>query len=177
MTPMRIMVHPKWLKSEGRPGYGRLSRGIYVARTIMTRRGSSVRPVAGKYGPRRSQENLDIEPEGPGVRISEIETHHVVKGEPAPPVDLPEAGDSGLHFEQAPPVPDVVGLQLIGDRGSGPDQRHLPPQYVEELGELVPTDLAQEPPDASHPRILGDLVHARIDVSRNESCDVLPVNL
>src|SRR2546425_12175112 len=72
---------------------------------------------------------------------------------------LPEARDAGLHFQQAPPVPDVVGLELIGDRGAWPDERHLAPQDIEELGELVQTGPSEEPPDRSHPWIGGDLVN------------------
>src|SRR2546425_4030883 len=130
MTPMRIMIYPRFVDIE------RWADAL-------------VRTVTGKHRLRSPEKDLDIQPERPRARIFEIESHHVVEREPASPVDLPEAGDSGLHLHQAPPVPNVVGFELIGDRGTRPDQRHLPLQYIEDLRELVQTGLSQEPPNAS----------------------------
>src|SRR2546425_8291416 len=118
-----------------------------------------VRALTGKHGSRSPKKDLHIEPGRPSFRILQIQTHHVVKPEPASPVHLPEAGNSGLHFQYAPPMPDVVDRELIRDRRSGADQRHLPPPYIEKLWELVPNRFPQKPPDVCQARIFGDLVN------------------
>src|SRR2546425_989791 len=139
MTPMRIMVYPRFVE------IGRWANAL-------------VRTVTGKHRLRSPEKDLDIQPERPRSRIFEIEPDHVVEREPASPVDLPEASDSGLHLNQSPPVPDIVDLELVGDRGPRADQRHFPLQDIENLWELVQTGLSQERPNASDPRILGELV-------------------
>src|SRR6266850_3150032 len=142
-----------------------------------------VRTVPRTHRLRSPEKNLEIEPERPRRRILEIEPHHIVEWKPASPVHLPEPGDSWLHFQQAPPVPDVVGLELVGDRGPWADHRHVTPQYVEKLRELVQAGLSQESPDARQPRVFGDFVDRAIrsggaltGVSRDESLDVFHVN-
>src|SRR2546428_10316123 len=130
MTPMRIMIY---------------SRFVDIGRWV----DALVRTVTGKYRLRSPEKDLDIQPERPRARISEIESHHVVEPEPASPVDLPEAGDSGLHLHQAPPVPDVVDLELIGDRRAPPDQRPFPPPF---LLKLVGTLQNGPPPGRTHTR-------------------------
>ena len=61
------------------------------------------------------------------------------------------------------PVPVVVAWHLLGETlcevgslGTRTDQRHLPPQHVEKLGQLVQVRAPQEPTDPRHPRIVGD---------------------
>src|SRR2546428_6274471 len=117
-----------------------------------------VRALTGKHGSRSPQKDLDIEPGRPRPRIMQIEAHHVVKAEPASPVHLPEAGNSGLHFQYAPPMPDVVDLELIRDRRSGADQRHLSLPNIFKLWERVPTRLSHKPPHLFQTRIFRDLV-------------------
>src|SRR5438309_11717423 len=97
MTPMRIIVF----------GFGA---------------SDLVGAVAGKHGAWSLQQDLEVEPERPRLRILEVETDHVVKPQPAAPVHLPEAGDPRLDFQEASTVPDVVALELIGDRGAWPDE-------------------------------------------------------
>src|SRR3989454_1033672 len=132
---------------------------------------------------RSSEKNLEIEPERPRPRVLEVETHHVVEWEAASPAHLPEAGDPGLHVQQAPAVPDVVGLELVRDRGARADHRHLPSQDIEKLWKLVQAGLPQEPPGTRQSRIRGDLVDVairsgctRADVSPDESFDVVHVD-
>src|SRR5947209_7848208 len=117
MTPMRIIGCVC-----GKCRSGACLTWSSRAPTAMTSVDALVRAVGGKHCSRSLQKDLDIQPERPLLRISEIEAHHIVEGELASPVDLPETSDSGLHFQQAPAVPDVVGLELIWDRGSWPDQ-------------------------------------------------------
>src|SRR5262245_30688451 len=55
-------------------------------------------------------------------------------------------------------MPDVVCLDLVRNRWAGTDERHVPSQDVEELGQLVETGLPEQTPDARQPWIFGDLV-------------------
>src|SRR2546422_3713310 len=104
-----------------------------------------VRALTGKHGSRSPQKDLDIEPGRPRPRILQIETHHIVKAEPASPVDLPEAGNSGLHFQYAPPMPDVVDLELIRDRRPGVSQKNIPRSHIDKMWAEVPTRLPPTP--------------------------------
>src|SRR4029453_3684942 len=69
-----------------------------------------IRAVTGKDCPRSAQKNLEVQPDRPRLRVSEVETDHVVEWNPASPIHLPEPGDARSHIQQPPPVPDVVSL-------------------------------------------------------------------
>ena len=79
-------------------------------------------------------------------------------------------------------MPDIVGLELIRNRGAWSDHRHLAPQHIHELWEFVQARLPQKPPDAGHARIRGHLVHdiavfsVCVSVSRDEPSHILSVN-
>src|SRR5882672_2877910 len=132
----------------------------------------------------RAKKNLHIQADRPRRRVLEIEADHLIEAQVAAPAHLPEAGEPGLYFEQAPAVPDIIGIELIRDRWAGPDQRHMPPEHVEELGHLVQTRLPQKGADGREPGILRQFVHGlavavrrlRLDAPRDESCDVVSVN-
>jgi hypothetical protein len=49
----------------------------------------SIRPVAADYGSRRSQNNLNIEPERPRPDVLEIQPNHIVELCPASAGNLP----------------------------------------------------------------------------------------
>src|SRR2546422_11603724 len=102
--------------------------------------------LTGKHGSRSPQKDLHIEPGRPRSRILQIETHHIVKTEPASPVHLPEAGNSGLHFQYAPPMPDVVDLELIRDRRAGGDPRPLFPSHTVKMWEVGQNRLSHKTP-------------------------------
>src|SRR5258708_20604349 len=84
----------------------------------------------------------------------------VVKSRPAGPVHLPKSGDTGFGFHQAPAVPDVVRFNCIVDGRPRPDYRHLPPQNVPELGNLVEAGATHEPADPGDTRIVCQLEDA-----------------
>src|SRR6266403_6255854 len=132
----------------------------------------------------RAKKNLHIQADRPRRRVLEIEADHLIEAQIAAPTHLPEAGEPGLHFEQAPAVPDVIGIELIWDRWARPDQRHVTPEHVEELGHLVQARLPQKGADGREPGILRQLVYGlavaigrlRIDAARDESRDVVSVD-
>ena len=49
------------------------------------------------------------------------------------------------------------GVDLLLDRGARADDRHLPPQHVHEVGQLVEREAAQEGADARDARVVVDL--------------------
>src|SRR3989442_2523068 len=147
--------------------------------------GQSVRAVAGNNRSRGQKKDLQIQPERPCRRISQIEADHLVERDTASSVHLPEPGDAGLHFQQAPAVPDIVGLELIRDSRTWPHQRHLAPQYVKELWELIEAGFPDEAADARQPRVVRQLVNGfavrfgrpRLELSRDEALHILHVDL
>jgi len=58
----------------------------------------SVRPVAAQNGSGSCKENLDVQPQGPRLRVAQVQSNHVVKTGAASPTDLPEPGDARLDF-------------------------------------------------------------------------------
>src|SRR3989442_12976159 len=82
-------------------------------------------------------------------------------------------------------MPDIVGLELIRDGRARPDHRHLAPEYVEELWELVETALSEEAPNPRQPRVVRQLVNGfavrfgrpRLYLSPDEALDVFDVDL
>jgi hypothetical protein len=73
---------------------------------------------------------------------------------------LPEAGQAWPHRAIAgepAPVADSLGL----DDGARPDDAHLAPKDIHELGQLVDAGLAHEAAQAGDPRIVAQLVIAR----------------
>jgi hypothetical protein len=54
-------------------------------------------------------------------------------------------------------MPQVVVLDLIWDRRSGPHQRHLSSQNVPELGNLIQARPTQEFPNGSYSRVTSKL--------------------
>src|SRR4029450_5935110 len=105
------------------------------------------------------EQDLQVQPEGPCLGVSEIQTDHVVEAKPAAPVHLPQPGDSRLGLEHASAVPRPIGLELVRNRGPGADERHLALQDVEKLWELIEARLAEEATHPSDARVTRDLVH------------------
>ena len=62
--------------------------------------------------------------------------------------------------------PAVDVPMLVEDQRPRADEAHLAPEHVDELRQLVERVAAQKPPDARHPRVVGDLEHARVAARR-----------
>src|SRR5450759_3009434 len=82
-----------------------------------------------RYGP---GDDLEIEPQRPAIDVLEIALDPPVEVGIVPRADLPETGDAGFH-RQPPPVPDVIALDLGGQRRARPDEAHLAAQHVPQL--------------------------------------------
>ncbi len=100
-------------------------------------------------------DDQSVERERPLLDVAQVETDRLIPVQVGAAVDLPEAGQAGLH-EQPPPCLALVAP--VGDRQrTGADERHLTAQHVDQLRELVERRAAQPPPDPRDPRIGGDL--------------------
>src|SRR5262245_13005801 len=114
--------------------------------------------VTADYGKRRFCENLQVEPSRSVANVVQIHADHLIKGCPAPPVDLPFSGDSGFHFQYSAPMPKRIGFKLIRYRRSGSDQRHLTFEDVNKLWQFIETALAEETAYQRDPWVIRDLV-------------------
>ena len=112
------------------------------------------------------QKNFDVEPEGPGASVLQVQTNHLVEPGPAATFDLPQARDSGLDFQHAAAMPKVVRFKFVRHRRTRPDQRHITDQHIPELRELIKTRPAKEPADGSDSRIFLNLEHRLFAVRR-----------
>src|SRR5918999_1003809 len=123
-------------------------RSITSARTLLGRLED------GRHG---EQQDLQVEPERPVLDVVVVPLDPVRERRlAAQPVHLRPAGDTGLHAVAVlvtghAPLEQLDELRPLGPR---PDDAHLAPQDVEELGQLVD----REPPDQLPDR--GTPVHA-----------------
>src|ERR1700719_3076623 len=116
--------------------------------------------IAGKNGGGCLNKNLDVQPNRPAAGIFKVQANHIIEARPATSLDLPQAGNTGLDFEHATTMPQVVGPELISDRRSRTNQRHLSAQYVQELRQFVQAGPANKPSHGGYARIfLGFLNH------------------
>src|SRR5262245_26666313 len=120
MTPNLIMISP----SE------KLTRRVNDG-------GNLVSAFAENHSERSHEENLEVEPEGTRSRIAQVQTYHVVKLHAASTLDLPEAGDSRLHFQHAVAMPEIVGFDFVNHSWTRSNQRHLTLQHVNELRQFI----------------------------------------
>src|SRR5262249_5832084 len=95
--------------------FHRIPRPLESSRTI-----GSVRAALAQDRRGRPPHDLEVEPGRPVLRVVEIEAHHLVERQIAPPVDLPQARQTGRH-EEPLAVPVFVGGNLLWERGPGSD--------------------------------------------------------
>lgn len=74
-------------------------------------------------------------------------------------LDLPEPGQPGPHAQPSG-VHVVLERYLSEFMRARPDEAHVPPEHVPQLGKLVQAEPAEEPAQGRDPRIVGDLHHA-----------------
>src|SRR5690242_21603932 len=84
--------------------------------------------------------------------VPDVELDALVPRKPCATGDLRPPGDAGLDVQTAP-LPRRVLLDLIRERGAGPDEAHVAASDVPELRDLVDGQAAQHPADACDPRV------------------------
>src|SRR5271156_2901829 len=114
--------------------------------------------IARKDRAGRLQQDLHIEHRRPYSGILQIQPDHLIKRRLASPVHLPQSGNARPRLEQAPPVPDIIGLQLVRNRRPRSNQGHLAFQDIPELGNLIEAGAPHNSADPGNTRIVGELV-------------------
>src|SRR3990172_13128053 len=92
--------------------------------------------LAPEYRRDRPRKDPEVEPERPPVDVGEVPLHPPMEVRVVARLHLPETGDPGPHRE-TPTVPDVVQVDLAGERRSWSDKAHISHQDVPELWQLV----------------------------------------
>src|SRR6516164_9816702 len=110
---------------------------------------------------RSSQKDLEIQPKRPGLRISQVESDHVVEACTTPAIHLPQTCHARLQFEYTTAMPVIVHFELIRNWRAGTHKRHLTAQHVPELRKLIETRFPQESANSCYPRIVRKLVDYR----------------
>src|SRR5918994_2905451 len=113
-----------------------------------------VEPPPARQQPRRSSQDPQVETQRAMVHVPDIELDSLLPAQRCAAVHLRPAGDPGLHFEPTA-LPGRVLLDLLLDRGTRPDDRHLSPHDVDQVRDLVEGEPAQQRTDAGHPRVAG----------------------
>jgi len=115
-----------------------------------TARGVSRRILRSR--PRTNSQVLDVQPD------------HLVEGDAAASLHLPQPGNAGFPFNKAAAVPHVVHLGFVGDGGPRPHERHLAAHDIEELRQFIQAGAAQESAEGGHPGIVLQLVGPPVPV-------------
>ena len=84
------------------------------------------RTLPGQDRRGRREEYPDVGPEGACPHVPKIQTHHLVEGCPAAPGDLPEPRDSWLGLQDPAPMPGLILLHFVGQRGARSHQDMSP---------------------------------------------------
>ncbi len=87
--------------------------------------------------------------------VPNIKSNHVVEFDSTATADLPQSGDARFRLQHAPPVPDLIGFDLVRNRRPRTNQRHLSLEYVPQLWQLVQAGSSQERPHFGHSGIIG----------------------
>src|SRR6266568_821363 len=135
----------------GRAGKARATSLVGAAKSAPL-----IRTAPGKDCRRGPGENRDVEPDRPVLDVVEVEPDEVVEAEIDPARHLPKACHPRQH-EIALPVPRKELLVVADGKRPRADQRHLAPQDIQHLRQLVERETTQESPDGRYTRIVLDL--------------------
>jgi len=107
----------------------------------------------------RRQGDRQVEPQRPSIEVLEVVVHADRQGGVGPGPDLPEPGQPRPHGQPSG-VHVVLERHLFEFMRARPDQAHVPPEHVPQLGKLVQAEPAEQPAQGRDTRIVGDLDHA-----------------
>lgn len=89
--------------------------------------------------------------------VFQIQRQPLIKGQlVAPGRRLPVTGQPGSN-RQTPHLLRRILLHLAGKRRPGAHQAHIPPDHIDQLGQLVQAGFPDEFPHAGDPRVVLDL--------------------
>src|SRR5580704_4751224 len=119
-----------------------------------------IRTVAREYRAGSLKQDLHVQHRGPHSRVLQIKSYHLVKSSLAPAAHLPQACNTGPGFEQAPAVPNIVGLDFVWDRRPRSYQGHFAIQHVPELWDFIQARASHEFSDPGHAWIVRNFINA-----------------
>src|SRR5262249_22486892 len=148
-TAMAIAVSPTKVGERGDQGTAALTGAEEAA--ARRARGFALPPVrpvdirrrvrsggagAPEHGGNRAQQNLEIQAQRPAVDVEKIHLDPTVEIDGVATAHLPETGHARAHRQ--PTALRALHLARLVDRERArPHQAHLPPQDVQQLGQLI----------------------------------------
>src|SRR5579884_2878182 len=111
-----------------------------------------IETLAAQPHAQRSDDDPQVESQASVLDVPQVELDPLAPGQRRPAVDLGPSGEARLDREAAALSLGVL-LDLDGQRGSRADDRHLAPDYVPQVGQLVKRVPPQELPDSGDPVI------------------------
>ena len=121
--------------------------------------------LAAQHRRHRLEQYNEISPGRPRIDIRVIEPHPLVEREVRSTRDLPQTRDSRLHRKSAPSE-CIVSSNFTRQRRPGPDDRHVAPQHVEEIGKFVDARTPQHLPERVQSRIVSDFKNGPVDFAK-----------
>src|SRR6185369_14713968 len=106
-------------------------------------------------GGHRPDDDLQVEQRRLALDVLEIELDAGRPRERVPTLGLGKTGDAGPNAEPAP-LPLVIALDLVAERGARSDDAHLAGSDVEQLRQLVERQPAQHPSHTGDPLAIGN---------------------
>src|SRR5881275_2289653 len=134
-----------WLPSNSRTRFGRSA-----SRRLPAAGRASVRPAEQRE--RRPQEDEQIRLPAAMADVPEVELDPLGPREPGAAVDLGPARDARLHVEPVQ-LPLVVLLDLVAQRRTRADDRHVAADDVPELRQLVEAQPSEDTPALRDARV------------------------
>src|SRR5262245_2178686 len=101
--------------------------------------------------------DLQVEPRRPVFDVVNIELDHLLERQAVAPADLRQAGQARFYVKPFA-VPGLIAFDLIRNGRARADQRHLAFEDVEDLGQLVEAQAAQERAHAREPVAVDEFV-------------------
>jgi hypothetical protein len=115
-----------------------------VIRTQMFGKGFSLGSSATQNRWDCLRKNLEVETQGPVINIFQVLSHPGIEILVIATIDLPQAGDPGFHAKAAFQPERLKALHIAQREWTRTHQAHIAFDDVEELGELVQTQLAED---------------------------------
>jgi len=107
---------------------------------------------------RRTQEDLDVEPGRPTLRVLQVQPDHFVKFNAVSAIHLPKPCDPRLDFQYSTTVPCLIRGYFVWNCRARTYQRHVTFQNVQELRQFVQAGSPQELSHLRDPLIIRELV-------------------
>src|SRR5690606_30235713 len=110
----------------------------------------AVGAAAGEHGAHGAPQDDEIAGARPVLDVVEVAAHAVRPRQVRSAADPPHPGEPRLDA-QAALRPLLIAVDLAQQRGPRADQRHIAPQHIPQLRQLIQAETAQERAERRHP--------------------------